>query len=195
VAPGESATAYLSVRPRRPRLRGGPVVHRFSLEHRTGTGPKGRLPLTFEQRPVIGGAGTAAAAVLVMALVATAGLLLWPSVRGLLPGGDAAATGAAPSSAPTESEAAGGDPVQGYMALYGTASVDDTVGKEGLDELLTRLQVAGVSAVLIDSGTSHRLEDGFWVLLQDDFPDLAAAQAACDLHRDVAPSCSPVAPR
>jgi len=201
VAPGESATAYLSVRPRRPRLGGGPVVHRFSLEHRTGTGPKARLPLTFEQRPVLGGVGTAAVAVLVMALAATAGLLLWPSVRGLLPGGDGTTTGAASGTAtsPSPTESATGDPVVGAYVLYGTASVDDTVGKAVLDETLGRLQVAGVPARLVDSRESDVLADGeegtgFWVVLQDGFPDVAAAKAECDRTGAIAP-CSPVAPR
>jgi hypothetical protein len=84
------------------------------------------------------------------------------------------------------------------VALYATAEVTDTVGKEGLDERLGLLQVAGVPAELIDSRQSDRLADGesgFWVLLQDGFADLAAARAACELHRDVAPSCSAVPPR
>jgi hypothetical protein len=84
--------------------------------------------------------------------------------------------------------------------LYGASAVDDLAGKASLDDTLGRLQVAGVPARLVDSRESDVLADGeegtgFWVVLQDGFPDVAAAQAACELHRDIAPACSPVAPR
>src|SRR5205085_1020690 len=86
VSLGDTGTAYLSVRPRRPKLAGRAVTHRFTVEHRGDSRVPDRRPVRFEQRPVLGAAGATAALLAVVALVVGAGVLAWPSVRGRLPG-------------------------------------------------------------------------------------------------------------
>ncbi len=76
VAPGQSAPAYLSVRPRQPMMRGKPAEIPFVLSYRAPTeGGSGELTGAFEQRPVISKTVIALVAA-VVGLAAGAGVLI-----------------------------------------------------------------------------------------------------------------------
>jgi hypothetical protein len=193
VAPGESERAYLSARARRPRLAGRTIAHRFAVEHRSGSGPNGRLPLRFDQCPVLGGAATASAALLALALTAAGGLLLWPTVRDVLAqgrGDDAATTARAPSSgAPGVN-----DPVRGFYVVWGVTVVGDVATAGTLEQSQARLQAAGVGAQIVDSRDSDLIQEAggqaLRVLIEDGFPTLAAAEAECQARRTLVPNCA-----
>ena len=193
VAPGDFERAYLTARPRRPRLTGRPVRHRFTVEHRLPSGTRDRLDLEFEQRPVLGPAATMGATLLAVAVAAGAALLLWPTVRSLLTGEEATPTAPTASSAePT----ATGDPVQGAFVLWEFRFVDDAAQKGALEETRDLLEAAGVEAEIVNSADSDRLSDEpavQEVLLTDGFTTEEEAQAACE-NQEVVPDCSAFGP-
>jgi hypothetical protein len=191
VLPGESDRAYLSARVRHPKLAGATITHRFSVEHRLGAGPKGRLPVRFDQRPVLGAAATAGAVLLTLALATGAGVLVWPTVREALAGGAAAAvtTAAAPTSA-----GVGSEPVQGFYVLWAATPVDDVAATGTLEGVQARLRAAGVDARIVDGRDSEEIKEpggrALRVLVGDGFPSLSAAQAECAARRALAPNCT-----
>lgn len=190
VAAGDTGTAYLSVRPRRPRLAGRTLTHRFSVEFRAAAGAPDRFPVRFDQRPVLGLLAATAAALLTAVLVVAAAALAWPSVRGWLPGADPAG-GTAGGAVATETSARDG--LSGFYVLWSATPVGDVANAAAPDQLVTLLQGAGVPARVVDSRTTAGLgslpEPAFGVV-QDGFPDLATAAAACAQHRDLAPNCT-----
>jgi hypothetical protein len=103
-----------------------------------------------------------------------------------------------PGSRTTAPPADGTDPVRGAYVIYATpTAIDDKAAQGVAEDLVARLQAAGIPARLIDSRDSKRVSDGrngLWVVLVDGFPDLTAAIAECNAHRDVAPKCYAVAP-
>jgi hypothetical protein len=106
------------------------------------------------------------------------------------------------SSSPPSPAASGGakpgvDPVQGafYVVYVPPIPVDDLPAQGRADAEVSRLQRAGVQAVLINSLQSERLPDGsngggLWVVLRDGFATYAQALAECNRHRDAAPECN-----
>ncbi|SFK68713.1 hypothetical protein [Geodermatophilus ruber] len=187
---GDTATAYLSVRPRRPKLAGRAVPHRFTVAHRGDSGAPDRESVRFEQRPVLGAAGATAALLAAVALLVGAGFLARPSVRDLLPGAEAptaSSSGAAPS--------AEAGTLSGFYVLWGTTFVDDTASQGEPERLLAALRAAGVDARILDSRTTPQLAGlsrAAFVVVSDGFPDGGQAQAVCAGHRDTAPNCSVV---
>ncbi len=190
VDPGQDESAYLSVRPRRPRLAGGPVTHRFTVEHRGDSGPPARLPVVFEERPALGRVSGTVAALLVLLLVAAGGLLAWPTVRDRLAGTAPPATASGtPESSPP---ATAGEQLLDTWIVWSVTAVDDVAGRERLDAVLAQLQAAGVAARLVDSREVRQLAGRpvpAWVVVQDGFPDAATASSVCEAHRDIAPTC------
>lgn len=177
---GETSTAYLSVRPRHPKLIGGSVAHPFVVEHRGPTGAVDRLPQRFEQRPVLGPVTGTLAALLVLGAVVLGGLLAWPSLHH--PG-----TASAASSAP-----ASGGALHGSYVVWSLTPVADIANQGFPARLLAKLQAAGVQARIVDTRTSPQLAQTAvpsFLVVQDGFRDVTAAQAACTAHRDLAPAC------
>jgi hypothetical protein len=196
VPPGESASAYLSARPRQPRLAGGTRAHRFSVEHRQDLGATGRVPLRFEQRPVLGAVATAAVAGIALAATAFAGVLLWPAVRDVGSGGEA--PGASAAATPTTGSGPD-EPVRRFYVVWHLVSADDLAQAGTLEAMAAQLAAAGVETRIVSSLDSDQLQEPpggeFLVLVQDDFPDIDAARSACEARRDIAPACNAVAPR
>jgi hypothetical protein len=205
IAPGRTETAYLSVTPRRPRLRGGPIAHPFTVEHRDRTGGSDRVQGRFDERPLLGPAGALLAALLAVAVAGGGGALAWPSIRDSLHAG-AAATGSAPAlpgsasrtSAPagTGTTTAGpGQPtaIRGHYVIWLVTFAGDTANQKAPERLVAALGAAGVPARVVDS---RALPDAAArsiparVVIEDGFPDLASADAACQAHRDLAPTCT-----
>lgn len=185
VPPGDSERAYLTARPRRPRLAGRPLVHRFAVESRTPSGNRDRLPLEFEQRPVLGAAAAAGAVLLAVAVTVAAGVLAWPALRSAFAGEEAA-----PPSAAAPSASAPADEVQGHYVLWATFPIDDPGAQERAGTRRDELQGAGIEARVLDGRESDAIPDGFWVLVQDGFGSREQAQAVCDSNKDVAPACA-----
>jgi hypothetical protein len=106
VPPGQSAPAYVAVRPRQPMMRGKAVEHQFTVAYRTAGGDTltnlrgesrgGELPGTFGQKPVIGGAVLAVG--LVGVLLAAGGGVLALRARNNGPAGPKATAGAPPAT-------------------------------------------------------------------------------------------------
>jgi hypothetical protein len=177
---GETETSYVSVRPRHPKLLGGTVSHPFVVEHRGPSGAVDRLPQRFEQRPVLGALTGTLAALLVLGIVALGGLLAWPSLHH--PG---AATAA--SSAP-----ASGNVLHRSYVVWAATPVADLGNQGAPARLVAKLQAAGIAARIVDTRTSPQLAQTAqpaYLVVQDGFADVAAAQAACTAHRDIAPAC------
>ena len=197
VEAGGTGTAYLSVRPRRPKLMGGAVTHRFAVEHRSPSGAVDRLPHRFEQRALLGPVTAALAALLVAAVVVVGSLLAWPGVRDALhrsaAAGNASPQASAAASAPA-SPAAGDGTLRGSYVVWSTTPLADAANRATPQRLVSRLQAAGVSARIVDTRTSPQLARAApaLVVVQDGFADLTAAQAACAAHRDLAPACAGV---
>ncbi|MFI7601333.1 hypothetical protein [Actinoplanes sp. NPDC049681] len=187
---GETVTASVRARPKRP-LTGTPKpyavvvsVHdaldpdRPALFTATGTGSR---------RPRVTSwmAGTVA---IVLALAATAAVAL-SGVRMPLPGHRKAAK--PPPSAPAPTAAV---PVRRPYALVEVFPHRGADGGRAVAEAAqTRLTGAGMPVRLVDSLTSDVLADdgsGFWVLLQDGFTSVDAAQSYCGEWRRVAPQCT-----
>jgi hypothetical protein len=85
VEPGGSATAYLSVQPRQPALRGKGATHGFSVGYQTVDGDRrGELAGTFEQRPILS-KGVIAACLLAVGLAAAGAVLLLRTGGGVAP--------------------------------------------------------------------------------------------------------------
>ena len=66
-------------------------------------------------------------------------------------------------------------------------------GKAAAEAQQAKLAAAGMPVKLVDSLASEVLADqgtGFWVLLQDGFATIEAAQAFCTQWRTVAPRCA-----
>jgi hypothetical protein len=192
---GGTETAYLSVRPRRPKLAGGALTHPFVVEHRGPSGSVDRLPDRFEQRPVLGPVGATVAALLVAAVAVTGGALAWPSLRGALVQPAATASRSAPAPSSGASGALNGV-LHGYYALWQVTPIGDVANQGAPARLLSSLQAAGVPARIVDSRTSPQLAGRSapaLLVVQDGFADLASAQAACTAHRDLAPACAAMA--
>jgi hypothetical protein len=180
---GETSTSYLSVRPRHPKLLGSPVTHPFVVEHHGPSGAVDRLPQRFEQRAVLGPLTGSLAALLVLAAVVLGGLLVWPSLHG---------TGSPTASA---SASASGGALRGSYVIWAATPVGDVGNQTAPARLVAKLKAAGVQARIVDTRTSPQLAQTplpAFLVVQDGFADLAAAQAACAAHRDVAPACSAV---
>ena len=65
-------------------------------------------------------------------------------------------------------------------------------GKAAADAAAAQFAAQGLSVKVVDSLASDVVADGgtgFYVLLQDGFPDVAAAQGFCTRWRAVAPEC------
>jgi hypothetical protein len=76
VEPGGSATAYVSVQPRQPALRGKPATHGFSVGYQAVEGDqRGELAGVFEQRPILS-KGVMAACLLLLGVAAVGVALL-----------------------------------------------------------------------------------------------------------------------
>ncbi len=178
---GETGTSYLSVRPRSPKLLGAAVTHPFVVEHHGPSGGVDRLPQRFEQRPVLGPWTGTLAALLVLAAVALAGLLVWPSLHGT--GSRTAAGTAAPPS---------GGALHGSYVVWSLTPVADLGNQTFPAREVAKLRAAGVPARIVDTRTSPQLAQTAvpaFLVVQDGFADAAAAQAACTAHRDIAPAC------
>ncbi len=181
---GETGTSYLSVRPRHPKLLGAAVTHPFVVEHHGPSGGVDRLPQRFEQRPVLGPLTGTLAALLVVAAVVLGGLLVWPSLHGA---GSRTAAGTAASTS--------GGALRGSYVIWAATPVGDLGNQTAPARLVAKLQAAGIQARIVDSRTSPQLAQSplpAFLVVQDGFADLAAAQAACAAHRDIAPACSAV---
>lgn len=179
--PGESRTAYVSARPRHPKLVGTPVTHSFVVEHHGPTGSADRLPQRFEQRALLGPLTGTLAGLLLAAVLAFGGLLAWSGLRGP----------AAPAAAKTSAPGAGA--LHGSYVIWAATPIGDVGNREAPARLVAELQAAGVPARIVDTRTTPQLATGpvpALLVVQDGFPDLAAAQAACAAHRDLAPACS-----
>jgi hypothetical protein len=200
VPAGGSVTALVSVKVRGPRLVGRPQRHAFGVDYRDeGAASAGRLPATFDQRPVLPTAVAALLGIVALALVAGAVLLaLQLTGPGPARPDDLAGPGPAAPADPG-SGTPGVDPVQGFVVIYGPPTpVDDTVNQQVAEAFAAELVAAGVAARVVDSRDSEQLDDGLkglLVVLQDGFPDRAAATAECTARRAVAPACVVVAPR
>ena len=183
---GETRTSYLSVRPRRPKLAGAAVTHPFAVEHHGPSGAVDRLPQRFEQRPVLGPLTGTLTALVLVAVVGFAALLAWPSLHGAA----SRTAGGAPSA--TASSGA----LRGSYVVWAATPVGDVGNRTAPARLLAQLQAAGIAARIVDTRTSPQLANSpvpALLVVQDGFTDLAAAQAACAAHRDIAPACSAVA--
>jgi hypothetical protein len=128
--------------------------------------------------------GTAA----VVITVAATAVLAFTDIHVPLPGRKAAA--------PTPSAPA---PVASIGRPYALVEVIPHRGADGgraaAEAAKGRLDTAGMPVRLVDSLNSDVLDDtpagtGFWVLLQDGFPTVDAAQAFCTQWRVVAPKCA-----
>jgi hypothetical protein len=185
----------VAARLRRPKLVGAPARHSFAVDHRGDTATSaGRLPAVFDQRAVLPAVALGLlAAVAAVLLAGVAVLAFGARTPSAAPASTAAAGSPASAAAPTA------DPVRGYIVLYGPPTpVDDVAGRAAAEAFLARLQAAGVAARIVDSRNSAQLDDGprgLLVVLQDAFPDRAAADAECAARRAVAPRCVVVAPR
>jgi hypothetical protein len=195
VAPGDSERAYLTARPRRPKLTGRPLHHRFTVEHRLPSGSRDRLDLEFEQRPVLGPAATLGAALLAVAVVAGAALLLWPTLRAALTGEEA--TSPAPTARSAEPTTTG-DPVQGAFVIWQTHIAGDVEPEVPLEETMALLEAEGVAARIVGSLTSDRIAEvqgnEQQVLLTDDLPGEDQATTLCEEHREIVDNCSVIGP-
>jgi hypothetical protein len=77
VAPGQTATGFVLVKPRQPAMLGAVKQHPFTVEYEASEGARrGQLAGVFEQRPILSKALVAVAAVLVALLGAGAFLLV-----------------------------------------------------------------------------------------------------------------------
>jgi P pilus assembly chaperone PapD len=133
----------------------------------------------------------AATAAIVLAVAATAAVAL-SGVRLPLPGSRRAAPPpAAPASAAvTAATTAVSRP---YSLIDVFPHRGDDGGRAAAEAARTRLADAGMPVRLVDSLTSDVLADqgaGFWVLLQDGFPTIEAAQAYCTQWKLIAPKCA-----
>jgi hypothetical protein len=112
------------------------------------------------------------------------------------------AVASSPSSPAGPAGASGGgatpgvEPVRGnfYVVYVPPTAVDDPPAQGRADAAVSRLQRAGVQAVLVNSLQSQRLPDGpngagLWVVLRDGFDTYEEALAECNKHLDVAPEC------
>jgi hypothetical protein len=131
-------------------------------------------------------------ALVALAVTGAAGLVLWPTVRDAVSDGDSGSATATTSS-PTGTGATGDDPVQGYYVVWAVQFLDDPVAASILEDLQDRLEDDGVEVRIVYSQDSEQLQepDGreSRVLLQDGFPDIDTARAACEARRDIAPAC------
>ena len=182
---GETATSYVSVRPRRPKLVGAAVTHPFVVEHHGPSGAMDRLPQRFEQRPVLGPLTGTLSALVLVALVGFAGLLAWPSLHGV-------SRTASSSAAATASAGA----LHGSYVIWAATPLGDVGNRTAPARLVAQLQSVGIAARIVDTRTSPQLAQSpvpSLLVVQDGFPDVASAQAACAAHQDIAPACSAVA--
>jgi hypothetical protein len=193
VAAGGSDRAYLSVRPRRPKLAGGEIPHRFTVEHRTGSGTATRVPLRFEQRPVLGRPAAAGTLLLVLGVLAAAGLMLWPTVRDVI--ADRASSSVAPS-APEATGTTTSDAFRGAVVVWQLQFIDDVAQEGSLPPVMDRLRAEGISARIVESADHEGLPDlggrPYRALVTDGFPSPEAADAACTDNKNIAPNCTPV---
>jgi hypothetical protein len=191
---GGTESAYLSVRPRRPKLVGADVSHPFVLEHHGSSGAVDRMPHRFQQRALLGPLAATVAGLLVAGVAAFGGVLAWPSVRGALHGTTAAARTSA--AAPSARSGPPDQTLHGSYVVWQTTLLGDLGSQGAPQRMLARLKAVGVPARIVDSTRSPQLSGSAvpaLLVVQDGFRDLAAAQAACAAHRDVAPACSAVA--
>jgi hypothetical protein len=161
------------------------VTHPFVLEHHGPAAAVDRLPQRFEQRPVLGPLTGTLAGLLVLAVVALGGLLAWPSVH---------RSGSPTATAGTSSSAAAGV-LHGSYVIWAATPVGDLGLQAAPARLVAKLRAAGIPARIVDTRTSPQLAQTplpAFLVVQDGFTDVAAAQAACAAHRDIAPACSAV---
>jgi hypothetical protein len=187
--PGESRTTVVRAKPARPVL--GAERPYFVVVSVTDAEDPDRAPLltatgTGSRKPRVRGwmAGTAA---IVLALAATAAVAL-SDVRLPLPGSKRAA---APAATPSPTAVTISRPYV-LVAVFPRRGGGDG-GRPAAEAEQAKFAAAGMPVKLVDSYASDVLADqgtGFWVLLQDGFATVEAAQAFCTQWRTVAPRCS-----
>ena len=78
-----------------------------------------------------------------------------------------------------------------YVVWAATPVAD--LGNQGAPaRLVAKLQAAGIPARIVDTRTSPQLAQTAqpaFLVVQDGYADVSAAQAACTAHRDIAPAC------
>jgi hypothetical protein len=186
--PGESRTAVVRAKPARPVL-GTPRPY-FVVVAVTDADDPDRPPLftatgTGSRKPRVRG-WMAATAAIVLALAATAAVAL-SGVRLPLPGSRRAAP---PAAAPSPTAVQISRPYV-LVEVFPRRGADG--GKAAAEAQQAKLAAAGMPVKLVDSLASEVLADqgtGFWVLLQDGFATIEAAQAFCTQWRTVAPRCA-----
>lgn len=187
--PGETRTAVVRAKPARPVL-GAPRPY-FVVVSVTDAEDPDRAPLVTatgsgSRKPRMRGwmAGTAA---IVVAVAATAAVAL-SDVRLPLPGSKRAT---APTPAATPATVSISRPYA-LVAVFPRRGGADG-GRAAAEAEQAKLSAGGMPVKLVDSLASDALADqgtGFWVLLQDGFATVEAAQAFCDQWRAVAPRCA-----
>lgn len=189
--PGETRTVAVTARPARPVL-GSPKPYFVVVAVDDADDPD-RPPLlkatgggTRKPRVANWMAGTAA---IVIALAATAAVA-FSGVRLPLPGSRRAAPPPATAAPAPVAATAVGRPYA-LIEVFPHRGADG--GRAAAEAARTRLTDAGMPVRLVDSLTSDVLADGgagFWVLLQDGFTSIEAAQAYCTQWKPIAPKCA-----
>ena len=183
--PGESRTAVVRARPGRP-VTGTPKPYAVIVTVTDADHPD-RAPLltatgSGSRKPRVRSWMAGAAAIL-LALAATAAVVL-SDVRLTAPGSKRAAP---PPSPPPVTVA------RPYALIDVFPHRGPDGGRGAAEAQQGKLAEAGMPVRLVDSLTTDVLADdgaGFWVLLQDNFGTLDAAQAFCTQWRVVAPKCA-----
>ncbi|MEV6596426.1 hypothetical protein AB0M36_06100 [Actinoplanes sp. NPDC051346] len=194
LGPGETLTASVRSRPKRP-LMGTPKPYAVVVSVQDALDPDRPALVkalgTGSRKPRVT-SWMAGAAAIVLAVAATVAVAL-SDVRIPLPGQRAATP---PPSALTPSAPAPLAPVSVSLP-YALVEVFPHRGADGgkgvAEAARARLAGAGMPIRLVDSLTSDVLADegsGFWVLLQDGFASVDAAQSYCTQWRQVAPRCA-----
>jgi hypothetical protein len=193
LAPGETRTVAVRAKPARPFM-GAPkpyfVVVAVDDAIDPDLPPLLKTTGTGTRKPRVAN-WVAGAAAIVLALAATAAVA-FSGVRLPLPGNRRAAP---PPAAPAS--AAGAAATTAVSRPYSLVDVFPHRGPDGgrasAEAARTRLADAGMPVRLVDSLASDELADqgaGFWVLLQDGFPTVEAAQAYCTQWKLIAPKCA-----
>jgi hypothetical protein len=188
IEPGQTVTAVVRARPARPFM-GTPKPY-FVLVSVSDAYDPDRPPLvkasgTGRRKPRVTSwmAGTAA---IVLALAATAAVA-FSGVRLPLPGSKKATQ---PPTAPAQVAAVTVSRPFAMIEVFPHRGADGN--KPAADAAATKLVAQGMPVRVVDSLATDVIADegaGFFVLLQDGFADVAAAQAYCTRWRAVAPNC------
>lgn len=190
---GESQTVVIRARPARPVM-GSPkpyfVVVAVDDAIDPDLPPLVKATAGGKRKPRVAN-WVAGAAAIVLALAATAAVA-FSGVRLPLPGNRRAAPApVAPASAAVAAAATAVSRPYSLVDVFPHRGPDG--GRASAEAARTRLADAGMPVRLVDSLTSDVLADqgaGFWVLLQDGFPTVEAAQAYCTQWKLIAPKCA-----